>query len=252
MAFYQSGGGLRFGAGHLEHELIVHLQHHPSREAPLAQRGVNADHRDLDQVGGRALQGGVRGGPLTECPDVEVLVLELGDVAPPAEQRLDVAPLPGLGDCAVEPGAHAGEAAEVLLNERARLVLRDAQLAGQREGALPINGGEVDRLGPRAHLRGHLLLGHAEDDGRCLAVDIPALSEGGDKGRIAGEVGQKPQLDLRVVGGQEHGPRRRHERAADRLSPLGAHGDVLQVGVRAREPSRRRPHRIEARVHPSR
>ena len=45
---------------------------------------------------------------------------------------------------------------------------------------------------------------NAEDERRRLPVDIAALTEGLDEGRIAGEVRHEPQLDLRVVGHQEH------------------------------------------------
>jgi hypothetical protein len=56
---------------------------------------------------------------------------------------------------AVDGAGNACEPLEVLGDERLRLVLRDAELAGERERALAVDGAEVDRLGARAHLRGH-------------------------------------------------------------------------------------------------
>src|SRR3989442_7894207 len=178
MAFYQLRGGPLLSLRHLKHELVMHLQQHPNGEPSLAQGLVDANHRDLDQVRRGPLERRVRGGALPERADIEVPVLELRDVAPPSEQRLHVASLARLGDGAVEPGAHAGETGEILRDELLRLLLRDAELASEREPALSVDPGEVDRLGARAHLRRNLLLGHAEDDRRRLAVDVPTLGEG--------------------------------------------------------------------------
>src|SRR5437763_15441542 len=83
---------------------------------------------------------------------------------------------------------------EVLLNEGARFLLGDAQLAGERERSLPVDGAEVDRLGARPHLGCHLPLRHAEDDRRGLTMDVTALFEGLDEGRVAREVGEHAQL----------------------------------------------------------
>src|SRR5213596_3567404 len=75
----------------------------PGGEPSLAQGLVDANHRDLDQVGRRSLERRVGSGALPERADIEVSVLELRDVAPPPEQRLHVAPLARLGDGAVAP-----------------------------------------------------------------------------------------------------------------------------------------------------
>src|SRR5207244_1558800 len=75
----------------------------------------------------------------------------------------------------IEPGPDAGEAGEVLLDESIRVILSNAELAGQSERALPVDRGEVDRLRASAHFRGDLVLGHVEDDRRRLAVNVPAL-----------------------------------------------------------------------------
>ena len=58
-----------------------------------------------------------------------------------------------------------------------------------------------------------------------------------------------PQLDLRVVGADQDRARRRDERAADRATLLGAHRDVLQVGIVRRQPPGRRARLVVRRVH---
>src|SRR2546425_12095159 len=143
----------------------------------LPQGPVDPDHGELDEVGGGTLQRRVGGRALPEGADVEVLVLELRNVAPAAEQRLDKALVAGLGHRAVEPRAHSLEPLEVLHDELGRLLLGDAELARQRERTLAVDGGEVDGLGPRPHVGRHLVLGDAEDDRGRLTVDVPSLRE---------------------------------------------------------------------------
>src|SRR5437899_3441621 len=117
MAFYQLRGDLLLPTRDLNHKFVMHLQDHAGPEPLLLQGAGNADHRDLDQVRSRPLEGGVGGGPLAKRPNVVVAVLELRYVAPPSEQCLDIPPLARLGDGAIEPGPDPGEAGEVLLDE---------------------------------------------------------------------------------------------------------------------------------------
>jgi hypothetical protein len=50
-------------------------------------------------------------------------------------------------------------------------------------------------------------------------------------------VGKNAQLNLAVVGADQHVAFVSNERAADLLAGVGAHRDVLQVGVFARQPA---------------
>src|SRR6266850_2895355 len=248
MAFYQLRGGFPLPGRYLKYKLVMYLYDHAGCKPPLPQTSGDPDHRDLDQVRGRALEGRVGGGTLAECSDVVVAVLELRYVAPPSEQCLDIPFLARLGNGAIEPGPDPGEAGEVLLDEPLRVVLGDAELAGQGERPLPVDRAEVDRLRAGAHVRGDLVLRHAEDDGRSLAVNVPALLEGFDERRVAREMGQESQLDLGVVGREQHRAGRSDEGAANGLAARGAHGDILQVRIGRRQPARGRPGLIEARV----
>ena len=93
-----------------------------------------------------------------------------------------------------------------------------------------------------------MIVRHAEDDRRRLAVNVPALLEGRDERRVARQMGQEAQLDLGIVGRDQHRAGRGDEGTANGLAARRAHGDVLQVRVRGRQPSRGRPGLIEARV----
>src|SRR3989441_10096950 len=113
MAFYQLRGDLLLPTRDLNHKFVMHLQDYAGPEPLLLQGAGNADHRDLDQVRSRPLEGGVGGGPLAKRANVVVAVLELRYVAPPSEQCLDMPPLARLGHRAIEPGPDPGEAGEV-------------------------------------------------------------------------------------------------------------------------------------------
>ena len=65
---------------------------------------------------------------------------------------------------------------------------------------------------------------------------------------VAGEVREQAQLDLRVVAREEDAARGHRERRAHAPAQLASDGDVLQVGVGAREASRRGHSLVEACV----
>src|SRR2546428_3062808 len=177
MAFYQLSRGFLLRFGDLKYKLVWYLQDQARCEPARGERAGDANHGDLDHVRCRPLQRRVGRRALPERPDVEVPILEFGDIARPAEQGLDIPPLPRLGHRPIEPRPHPREACEVLPDELLRLVLRDPELARQGEGPLSVDGAEVDGLGAGPHLRRDLVLRHAEDDRRCLAVYVPALLE---------------------------------------------------------------------------
>ena len=192
---------------------------------------MDSDHGDLDQVRRRPLERRVRCRPLAEGADTEVAVPQLGDIAPASEQGLHESTLARFLHGLVEPGADAGEALEVVFNEGLRLLQRDAELPGQRERPLAIDGRKVDGLRPRPHFRRHARLRHSENHRSRLTVNVATALERRDELRIAGEVSQQAELDLRVIGGQQKASRRRNEGSPDFAAALRAHGNVLQVGI---------------------
>src|SRR5262245_27707976 len=101
-------------------------------------RTMDPRHRDLDQVGSGALERRVLTQALAERAGVEVLVLDLRDVAPALEQRLDVALTAGELHLAVEVRADTGEPLEILADERFGLFERDVQLARERGRPLTV------------------------------------------------------------------------------------------------------------------
>ena len=64
---------------------------------------------------------------------------------------------------------------------------------------LPVDDRVIHDLGPPARL-GRVETEIPEDFGGGAGVDVLALAERGDQPRIPAQVGEDPQLDLRIVG----------------------------------------------------
>src|SRR6185295_11729548 len=85
---------------------------------------------------------------------------------------------------------------------------------------------------------------------RGLPMDVAALAERLDEGRVLGEVGHDPKLDLRVVGHQEHPTLPGYETGPDGLAPRRADGNVLEVGLSRAEPAGSGSRLVEAGMNP--
>ena len=122
------------------------------------------------------------------------------------------------------------------MNSLATLVETPSCL-GQAEGPLAVDDPEIDGLGLAAHLRGHHLREETEDLGGGPGVDVLVLGKGVAEDRVAGEVGQDPEFDLGIVGGEDEAPLPGDEGPADLPPLLGPDRDVLEVRLRRGEPA---------------
>ena len=130
-----------------------------------------------------------------------------------------------------------------------RRLLGDADVPGQREGGLAVEQRVVDDLRAAPQLvRVEAGVG-AEHLQRRAVVDVLADAERLDQRLVAGQVRQHPQLDLRVVGRDQHVAGRGDERAADLAADLGADRNVLQVGIGAAQAAGGGHRLVEAGVH---
>ncbi len=175
------------------------LQEHPRAETRVGERARQADHRALDDVGGGALDRGVDRRALAERPAARLLRLDLRQVDPPAEQRLDVAVLLGEGLLGVHEAFDRRVALEIGVDVALRLALLDAQVLREAVRADAVDDAEVDRLGLPAHRRVHPLHRHAEHLARGHRVDVGVVAEGLLQAFLLGHVGGQAQLDLGVV-----------------------------------------------------
>ena len=115
--------------------------------------GVDANHRDLDQVGRGALQRRVDRGALGKTAQVEVLAVDVGDRPHPAEQRRDFLIAARLLQRAVDELAHAAVLLKISVDEVLGLLGVDANLLRQPEGRQSIDDAEVHRLGAAGDAR---------------------------------------------------------------------------------------------------
>jgi hypothetical protein len=124
-----------------------------------------------------------------------------------------------------------------------------AGVAGEPEIAQPIHHAEVDHLGDPPHIRRDVLRSDGIHLRSSATVDVLAALERLDQLLFSRDVGEHAQLHLRVIGADETLPFVSVESAPDPLPPLGAHWNVLQVGVRRRQAPGGRHGLVERRVH---
>ena len=114
---------------------------------------------------------------------------------------VDVALRPGLLLDREHVVADAGIGREVGVDELLRLRARDVRPLRQAEVAHAVGEPEVDHLGHRPLAEGHVGRVLVEHPRRGLAVDVGAARERVAQVLVARDVGEDPQLDLAVVGG---------------------------------------------------
>ena len=225
----------RSSFGHFEHELVVDGEEHPRAAAGFFQRVVELDHRELEHVGRRPLHRGVLRHALPHLADAEVVGRELGDLAPPAEDRGGVATLLRLTHRLGHVGLHVGEALEVGVEDLRRVAGGDVEALPEPVRLHPVRESVVDDLREPALRVVDGLLGHVEHGRGGGGVHVGAAFERVDQAGVFREVGEHAELDLRVVGGEETRSDVGDERAADLTTVGGADGDVLEVRRLARD-----------------
>ena len=160
------------------------LEYHPAPEPPFRDIPVDADHRDLYHIGGRALDRHIDRDTLREALHPLILAVDLPEVPPAAEERLGETLSPRLGDRGVDVPFHAGVLLEILVDEPLRLIDRYAELAREPPRPHAVDDAEIDRLRARAHGGRHLPLRHVEHARRGPGVYVPSLAEGVDVPRV--------------------------------------------------------------------
>ena len=148
-----------------------------------------------------------------------------------AEDGGDEAGLLGLADAGVEKIDGPAVALLVGGDEILGRLAGDAKLLGQTEGALAVDDAEIDGLGLAPHLRSDHLREQAEDLAGGAGMDVFVVGKGVAEDLIPGQVGQHAQLDLGIVGREDHMSRRCDEGMPDRRPSSVRIGNVLQVRV---------------------
>ena len=130
-----------------------------------------------------------------------------------------------------------GKALEIFLDVGGGFLAGDAELVGQPKRRDAVDDAEIDRFRPAAHLARHVLDRHAEHFRRRHGVNVEPVAEGLLQHGNVGDLGQQPQLDLRIIRRHQLVAGRGDKGAADLAAVLGAHRNVLQVRLVRRQPS---------------
>ena len=216
-------------------------QHAHIGQAGGDQRRAHADHRALDDIGARALDRRVDRGTLAALALGLVFGGDAREPALAAEQRFGVALLADGLQGFVDITLDAREALEVSVDHRLRFLGRHAQTPGEAPARDAVENREVDRLGAATGVAVDL----AEQFLRGAGVDVGALLERLAQRRHIGHMRRQPQLDLRIVGREQHMAGFRHEAFADLATDLGADRDVLEVRLgRGQAPGLRADQRV--------
>ena len=223
-------------AGAFEHEFVMHLEHHAEREVLVVDALLDADHGDLDEVGGTALHGGIHGHAFGHLRFHAVAGVDACDVAAASGKCFYVAVAVGGSLGVVDELLHALVHFEVTVDKALGLPHRDFQVAGEAEGGHAVEHAEVHHLGVAAHVGGHVVKAHAVDGRGGAGVDVDAFLVALDECFVTAQVGEHAEFNLRVVHRENHVVRvLRHECGTDLLAEFATDGDVLQVRIAARK-----------------
>src|SRR3954447_2659010 len=176
------------GERNLEHELVVHGQHHPAFELRLLERAVEVDHRELEDVGRGSLHGRVLRHALPDLADAEVVGRQLWELTAPAEERGGEPARLRFANRLGHVARDVGERGEVRIEDLAGLVGGDVEPLRKAVGLHAVREAVVDDLGEPALELVDLLLGHVEDARRGGRVHVGAPLERVDEPRVFGEV----------------------------------------------------------------
>src|SRR5690606_3776531 len=190
---------------------------------------MDPQHGTFDDIGGRALHGGIDRASLRVLAALRVALVDLRQIKPSPEYGRDVALGPRPLARLVHVALHAGIALEVEIDITLRLAALDAELTRQAERRHAVDQAEVDRLRGAALIGGGLVQRHAEDLGRGRAMDTLARGDRRAQALVPGQVRHEPELDLRVIRGDEPVAGCGDERLPDLAAFGRADRDVLQI-----------------------
>ena len=174
----------------------MYLQDHLALQLLCLETLVDADHRQLDDIGRAALDRGVDGVAFGITADNGVARVDIRQVTFPFEDGLDIAVLASGLDALVHVFLDSRIGLEITLDQLLRLGSGNTESFGQAEDRDTIDDTEVGGLRLATHVARHLIERDAIDLGCRGGVDIHAALEGLDHVRILTEVRHDAQLDL--------------------------------------------------------
>ena len=221
-----------FGVVNVEDEFVVHLEYHFGFEVQLFETFPDVDHCYFDHIGGSALDGHIDGVAYGELAEASSAAVDVVEVSASAEQSLGVAVLSSKGDVVIDELFYIRILLEIFFDKSCCFFAGDVQLLGKSEGADAIDYSEIDRLSVAALLGSDFIELEVVDFGCRCAMDVEVIAECFGHMLILGKSGDDAQFDLGIVGSKDAVVVvASNEGAPYFATPLGADGDVLQIGV---------------------
>ena len=157
---------------------------------------------------------------------------KLGKIAAAAEHRFNVAVELRLFNYALHVVVNSAVMRKIAFYILLCFLVGNSDVLCERVGSYSVDYSEVYRLCAASHNRSDHIERQVEHLRGCDRVDIVAVLEGGYHVFVLSDMGEHPQLDLRVVRVNEHPVLTRAEEFAHFLAKLGADGNILQIRLR--------------------
>ena len=148
---------LLFFLEEIKNQLIVNLEQHPRFQVAFSNIVVNSRHRNLDHVGGSALDPGIDGVALGTLARCGIARLNISQISAASGDGLDKSVFLGKRDGLFDVLQGAGKLFEILGYQLIGLGARHVQPVGQSKGGNAVNDAKIDRLCLAAHIGGDVV-----------------------------------------------------------------------------------------------
>ena len=236
---YKLANFCSFRTKNVEVEFVVHLQDHSAPQLTLSDFLVYSDHRQLDQVGSRALYRGIDGIPLCIAADDGIGTVYVPEESLATEQCGDVALSLGFGNTPIHIRFNPRVRGKVTFDQGLGFCTGDIEPFAKPESRDAVDDPEVGRFSSAAHVIRDFYKRQPVYFGGCGSVDVFSMEESLYQALVFTQMRHQPQLDLRIVCAHENTfVIVRYESSPQPPPDFGPDRNVLQIGIAAGETSR--------------
>ena len=215
----------------------MHLKNHFCSQFLFAKSPVDANHRDLDDVGGGALNGCVHGVSLGVASDDGVSRVDVRKIAAASEGSENITRFPRFFHTLGNVVFDARISVEITVYELLRFRSGDFHSFRQAEGGNAIDDAKVGGLCLSSFIAADVFQWLVEDAGSGGGVNVFSFAEVLDEVLVLAQVRHDAQFDLRVVSREEDISRSRHESLANFSPVFPSDRYVLKIRVRGTQAS---------------
>ena len=133
LLFHDSLNVLNLLCQGVKEQFVVDLEHHAALEAFLPQPPVHTDHCKFYDVGRSTLDRSIHSIPFSERANGGIPGIDIRQVTPPSEKRLDIAALPCRSQRIIYVRGNRREILEIVVDDFLRLAYAQLQSLGKPE-----------------------------------------------------------------------------------------------------------------------